>query len=208
MHATAVVAREPKESRSEIGSSQQSFVQRSPTELVDQAKRMASDLLAGTRSRAEEAYAAAQNFADKATGSAVPQTTSVSRSAQQLTSGSMPAKPTGKQQVEEINADSSNVGGPVTGPGEASLLQGSRDKDNHIANESEEAKAVVAKDSSNVSPPTTSDGIVDSGPGQSAAAVIAARRSEDQSPTDSAESSLPEAHQDRRESSKFLVYSC
>jgi len=162
---------------------------------------MASDLLAGTRSRAEEAYVAAQNFADKATGSAVSPSTTATRSAQQLTSDSVPVKDS------ETTTGSNNAGGQVRAIGGSALSKGSRERDSHIDNESEEAKAVVAKDSSNVSPPTTSGGIVDSGPGQSSAAVVAARRSEDQSLIQSAESSMPEARQDRLEPSKFLSYS-
>ena len=203
-----MVAGQPKESRSEIGGSYQSFAQRSPTELVDQAKRMASDLLAGTRSRAEEAYAAAQNFADKATGSAVSQTTTTSRSPQQLTSGSNLTKAIGNQEVDGANTDSSTVGGLVRATGGATLLETSRDNTSHIANDPEESKAVVAKDSSTVSPSTTSDGIVDSGPGQSATAVVVARTSEEPSPIKIAKSSILEAHQGSSESSESESHSC
>jgi hypothetical protein len=44
-------------------------IQSSPADMLNQARNMASDLLSGTRSRAEDAYHAAHQYADKATRS-------------------------------------------------------------------------------------------------------------------------------------------
>lgn len=58
--------------------SRASISAKSPEELINQAKHMASDLIQGSRSRAEQALARAQDYVDHSLGATdVPKTTAV-----------------------------------------------------------------------------------------------------------------------------------